>query len=147
MLIKVLASGVWIWINGVRVLHYSKRGEISGDSKMNNDEKNNSERSPGTTVDGKPFDEDVIDAVWQKGESLWHMDSYKKDMFGTSICRFKYGKECKNGWVIDHIMPVEKGGTDDLSNLQPLYWENNLKKGDKILKASENDCCVSVVIE
>ncbi len=29
------------------------------------------------------------------------------------------------GWEIAHITPVEEGGTDDLSNLQPIQWENN----------------------
>jgi 5-methylcytosine-specific restriction endonuclease McrA len=38
--------------------------------------------------------------------------------------------DSKHGWEVDHIIPVSKGGTDDLSNLQPLQWDNNRKKGD-----------------
>lgn len=34
------------------------------------------------------------------------------------------------GWHIDHIDP----NGDDLSNLQPLQWENNIDKSDGQLK-------------
>ena len=104
-------------------------------------------RDPGTNAAGEPFDKIVIDKVWAKGESVWGMESIRKDMYGVPICRFRYGKEEKKGWEIDHIMPLDKGGTDDLSNLQPLFWENNRSKGNKILKAGHDDSCISVIIE
>ena len=48
----------------------------------------------------------------------------------------------KHGWEVDHIKPVSKGGTDDLSNLQPLQWDNNRKKSDTYLMCSQSYCGV-----
>lgn len=31
----------------------------------------------------------------------------------------------ERGWEINYIMPVSKGGTDNLSNLSPIQWESN----------------------
>lgn len=36
------------------------------------------------------------------------------------------------GLTVDHHIPVNKGGTDDMSNLRPAHWICNVKKSDKM---------------
>ncbi len=91
-------------------------------------------REPGTDAKGRPFDEAVVEAVWRKGIVMRGADAaaMRKDTCGAWISREQYGLavEYGKGWVVDHIRPVSRGGTDSLANLQPLQWENNRAKGD-----------------
>ena len=84
-------------------------------------------------ANGSVFDENTINAVWQKGTIVFGYDSntIRKDSCGAFIKRNDYGNTNSSfGWEIDHIKPVAKNGTDDLINLQPLQWENNRHKSD-----------------
>jgi 5-methylcytosine-specific restriction endonuclease McrA len=84
---------------------------------------------------GVPFDESTADAVWKKGRPMPPNDPnvYRKDVCGATMQRSSYGDtNAKYGWEIDHIIPVSRGGSDDLTNLQPLYWENNRSKADNV---------------
>ena len=84
----------------------------------------------GTKKDGAAFDEAIIEAVWQKGTPEPNYPSFRKDVCGASMKRDKHGKQEQWGWEIDHIKPLAPDGTDNLSNLRPLHWENNRAKGD-----------------
>lgn len=90
-------------------------------------------RNHNTTTTGNGFDQKTIDAVWKKGKVVSSHDEnkYRKDACNAWMARASYGSTGQDhGWEIDHIKPVAKGGTDDLSNLQPLYWQNNRHKAD-----------------
>lgn len=89
-------------------------------------------RQAGTKQYGGRFDEREINAVWCKARVIPGYDAavWRRDTCGAVIHRPSYGLLTKSGWEIDHILPVSRGGTDVLENLQPLQWENNRHKGD-----------------
>ncbi|MRH79081.1 HNH endonuclease [Spiribacter sp. C176] len=91
-------------------------------------------RERNTDRQGRPFPDDIRQAVWRKATVVSGRDPavVRQDRCGAHICRDKHGKRVDGGWEIDHIKPVALGGSDDLFNLQPLHWANNLAKGDDL---------------
>lgn len=75
--------------------------------------------------------EQTIQQVWEKGTIVPDNDPgvWRKDACGAWIGRAYHGdRSSQYGWEIDHITPESEGGSDELSNLRPLQWENNTSK-------------------
>jgi len=89
-------------------------------------------RNRNTDASGKPFNLRVIDAVWEKGSHIAGRNPslYRRDICGNIIYKKFYGEQTGEGWEVDHIIPVAKGGTDYLDNLRPLQSSANAAKGD-----------------
>jgi hypothetical protein len=90
-------------------------------------------RSASTRHDGAGFDDATKRIVWNKGKVVLNYDQVlvRQDACGMWMVWEDYGnRSSKFGWEIDHIKPVAAGGTDDLTNLQPLNWQNNNFKSD-----------------
>ena len=93
------------------------------------------ERKHNTDGDGNSWSKDIKINVWAKGSIIFSLPS---DLWRRDVCekimRFSDHGERTSvyGWEIDHIVPVVHGGLDDISNLQPLHWENNAAKGDQL---------------
>ena len=79
------------------------------------------------------FTSEQIEQVWQKALIAPNNNPnvFRKDYAGAWIRRDQYGdRNAVYGWEIDHCKPESLGGTDDLANLYPLHWRNNVKKNN-----------------
>lgn len=87
------------------------------------------------------FAYDVIWSVWSKGQVAGGNDPllWRVDECSAWIFRSDYeNRDSEYGWLVDHIIPVSEGGTDDIENLRPLNWQNTSRteKGDLICQVT-----------
>ena len=96
------------------------------------------------------FDIVLIKKVWGKAIPVINQDPahVRKDACGAWIVFEAYGdRNSEYGWEIDHIIPIAKRGTDDLSNLQTLQCDNNVVKGDgELVQKVTADGCHNKIV-
>ena len=80
-----------------------------------------------------------INEVWCKGEIVVGYDEkyVRQDQCNAWIKYSEYGnRDSRFGWEMHHILAKSKGGSDDVSNLIPLQWENNLDTAEYDISCS-----------
>jgi 5-methylcytosine-specific restriction endonuclease McrA len=88
-------------------------------------------RKNNTTRYGGAFSAQIKKSVWLKAIPVAGRTDIRLDRCGAIIQWGHYGNiNSPYGWEIDHIVPVSRMGSDLLSNLQPLQWQNNRHKAD-----------------
>ena len=75
-----------------------------------------------------PMDE-LAKRVW---ENTYGAATKAQDVCTAWISKGAHGQQGEHGWEIDHIIPKARGGSDALTNLRPLHWQNNDAKGDRL---------------
>jgi hypothetical protein len=74
---------------------------------------------------------EIIQKVWEKGTVVTKYDakSWRQDLCGAWISRFCYGcQESKFGWEISYVRSQTQKGGQELPNLRPMQWRNNIFK-------------------
>lgn len=77
------------------------------------------------------YSSQLIEKMWLEAaiEQGFNPEIWRKDFAGAWIRRDHYNIRSRYGWRIDHIRPLQNGGTDELNNLQPIHWRNDVQKG------------------
>ena len=62
-----------------------------------------------------------------------HGDASKaEDVCGATISKDRYRQfDHKEGWDVDHIIPLDRGGRNESTNLRPMQRQNNIAKDNK----------------
>jgi len=72
--------------------------------------------------------------IWEKGIPIRGYDpaEWRLDKHGFTIQFSQHGRrDSAFGWEVDHIVPESWGGSDEIRNLQPVYWRVNAHKSNR----------------
>ena len=86
------------------------------------------------------IDDEKKKLIWKKARIVdgYDSDKYRQDACGAWIVYDDYqNRDSVYGWEVDHVYPmsklksfgVEQNEIDDVRNLRPLNWKNNVSKG------------------
>lgn len=86
------------------------------------------------------IDDNIRNQVWEKGIIVEGYDPnlVRVDACGAFMVRSYRHRENEYAWEVDHIIPiailnmygVSEDEADNIVNLRPLNWHNNVSKGD-----------------
>ena len=70
--------------------------------------------------------------VWEAAATIpgKNPKTHRQDAFGNPMFWRSYGKRTPMGWMLDHIWPVSKGGSNELKNIQALQTAENTNKSN-----------------
>ncbi len=117
--------------------------KILSRAKQNNQTGARFLRTRGTNQAGEEFSGLQKATVWLNASIIPGKDIalWRQDPCGAYMYWHDYGKRSSRwGWEVDHVIPVAKGGTDSVTNLQALHWQNNRHKADDV---GTNYCVVT----
>jgi 5-methylcytosine-specific restriction endonuclease McrA len=79
--------------------------------------------------------------VFEKAKEVVGKDPkvYRQDPYGNIIYLYSHGKSTKMGWDVDHIIPIQRGGSNDIRNKQALSTHINRSKQDSLVKKSRHN--------
>jgi 5-methylcytosine-specific restriction endonuclease McrA len=73
-----------------------------------------------------------------KPSGLWVEKILETYGFICYLCNdpidMKLPRTSKRGATVDHIIPLSRGGSDELDNLRLTHWSCNMKKSDKLIE-------------
>ena len=104
------------------------------------------------------FTDEQINEIWNKGlqDSKFDPNLVRRDACGAWMIRSRYNdRKSPFGWEVDHIYPESKLKElevpneliDNIVNLRPLNWKNNVSKGSDYHITNQNQRLVLLKIQ